>query len=159
MTALQHAGNGQKYQNSIFLPDLVQDLRLALRTLVRRPLFTAVVVLVLALGIGATTAIFALLDGVVLSPLPFSDADRLLALGHSAPNVGQGDVGQCAAWHFTYEDENRVFEELGMYTPGGSATITGSGEPEAVPVLSATSGVFRALGMKTLLGRIFTRED
>jgi len=151
--------SGRKGRRSPLLADLPRDLRLAVRTLVRRPLFTAVVVLVLALGIGATTAIFTLLHDVILSPLPFPDADQLVALGHSAPNVGRGNVGQCAAWHFTYEDENRVFEELGMYSPGGSATITGSGEPEAVPILSATSGVFRALGIKPVLGRIFTRKD
>jgi predicted permease len=138
--------------------DLVRDFRFALRSLSRRPLFTGVVVLVLSLGIGATTAIFTLLDAIVLSPLPFNEADRLVVLGHSAPNVGEGDVGQCAAWHFTYEDENRVFEDLGMYG-SGAPTVLGVGEPETVPALYVTSGVFRALRMTPLLGRIFTPED
>ena len=81
-----------------------------------------------------------------------------MTLGHSASNVGHGDVGTCAAWHFTYEDENRVFAELGMYGQG-TMTITGGGEPKAIPVLSATTGVFRALGMNALLGRVVTPGD
>jgi len=139
--------------------DLLRDVRLGLRGLARKPLFTAVVVFVLALGIGATTAIFTLVDAIVLSPLPFPDADRLVTLHHAAANVGRGDVRTCAAWHFTYQDENRVFTELGIYTPGGTATITGTGEPEAVPLLGATSGVFRALGMNAVVGRTFTPAD
>jgi len=139
--------------------DLLRDLRFGLRALTRKPLFTAVVVFVLALGIGATTAMFTLVDAIILSPLPFPDADRLVTLHHAASNVGRGDVGTCAAWHFTYEDENRVFDELGILTRGGTATITGTGEPEAVPVLGATYGVFRALRMNAILGRTFTPAD
>lgn len=141
------------------LADASRDLRLGARALATRPLFTLVVTLVLALGIGATTAIFTLVDAIILSPLPFPGAGRLVALGHAAPTVGQNDIGTCAAWHFTYEDENRVFQDLGMYTPGGSMTITVGGEPEAVPALSATSGVFRALRMSALLGRVVTPTD
>ena len=142
------------------LADLLGDLRLGLRTLLKRPFFAAAAVLVLALGIGATTAVFTLVDAVILSPLPFRDADRLVVLTHSSTKVGSGPIGTCAAWHFTYEDENRVFDELGMYTPPGStATITGQGEPEAVALMGATSGVFRALGVNAILGRTITRGD
>ncbi len=138
--------------------DVARDLRFALRALARRPLFSVVVVVVLALGIGATTAIFTLLDAIILSPLPFADADRLVSVRHTAPGLGVQDAGQCAAWHLTYEDENRVFEDIGMYG-AGSATITGQGEPESVPDLGVTSGVFRALRVQPVLGRIFTAED
>jgi predicted permease len=138
--------------------DRARDLRFALRALVKRPLFSGVVVLVLALGIGATTAIFTLLDAVILSPLPFDDAGRLVSVRHTAPGLGVQDAGQCAAWHFTYVDENRVFEDLGMIG-GGSATLTGSDEPEVVPAMGVTSGVFRALRMRPVVGRIFTPED
>ena len=140
------------------LADAGRDFRFALRALVRRPVFAGVVVLVLALGIGATTAVFTLLDAIVLSPLPFDEADRLVVLGHEARNVGRGDVGQCAAWHFTYEEESRVFQDLGMYS-SGAPTVTGVGEPEAVPALYVTSGVFRALRMSPVLGRTFTPQD
>ncbi|MGD8727893.1 MAG: ABC transporter permease, partial [Gemmatimonadales bacterium] len=140
------------------LADRARDLRLGLRSLARRPMFTGVVVLVLALGIGATTAIFTLLDAIILSPLPFDDADRLVNLNHTAPGIGVQNAGQCAAWHFTYEDEARVFEDVGMFG-GASATILGQGEPEVVPAMGATSGVFRALRVSPLVGRIFLPED
>ena len=140
------------------LADLARDLRFAFRALARHPLFSGVVVLVLALGIAATTAIFTLVDAIMLSPLPFDDADRLVAVGHTAPARGIEDAGQCAAWHFTYEEENRVFEGLGMYN-GGSVAVTGRGDPEAVPALWVTSGVFRALRVGPVLGRRFTPED
>jgi len=140
------------------LADGVRDVRFAMRALAKRPLFSAVVVLVLALGIGATTAIFTLLDAIILSPLPYDDAERLVSVSHTAPALGIQNAGQCAAWHFTYEDENRVFENIGMYTPS-LATVTGGGEPEAVRILWVTSGVFRALRLRPVVGRIFTPED
>lgn len=139
--------------------DLVMELRLTLRTLGRSPVFSLVVVLVLAIGIGATTAIFTLLDGIVISPLPFRDQDRLVSLGHVSSRSGGGDVGQCAAWHLTYLDENRVFEQVGMYTTGGTATVSRRGEPEPVSVMNATSGVFGVLGMGAALGRVFVTAD
>jgi predicted permease len=141
------------------LADLTRDLRVALRALAKRPLFTGLVILVLALGIGATTAIFTLVDAIILSPLPFDGPDRLVAVQHAAPGRGLRDVGQCAAWHFTYEDENRVFEDLGMFTGFSMASVTGAGDPEAVPTLQVTSGVFRAIQANPVLGRIFTPED
>ncbi len=149
-------GRGRRW---ISVADLLRDLRFSLRTLARRPLFAAAVVVVLALGIGATTAIYALIEAIILSPLPFPAADRLVVLSHSS-GQGGGNLGTCAAWHLTYQDENRVFEELGMYSPAGAtATVTGSGDPEAVPSLSATSGVFRAIGMNAVVGRVFASSD
>jgi predicted permease len=140
------------------LADSLRDLRLGVRSLAKRPLFALAVVIMLALGIGSTTAVFTLVDAIVLSPLPFSESDRLVSLIHAAPSVGQGDVGTCAAWHFTYEDENRVFDELGMYGLT-RATVTGDGRPEAVRAMQATSGVFRALRMNAIAGRTITLAD
>ncbi len=140
------------------LGDAVRDLHVGLRGLARRPLFTGVVILVLALGIGATSAIFTLVDAIVLTPLPFDDADRLVSVHHLAPGSGIADAGQCAAWHFTYEDESRVFDALGMYA-GDNASVTGTGDPEAVPVLQVTHGVFDAIRLTPALGRIFTAAD
>jgi len=140
------------------LSDGVRDLRMGLRGLAKRPLFSGVVLLVLALGIGATSAIFTLVERVVLSPLPFPDADRLVAIQHSAPARGLPDAGQCAAWHFTYQDENRVLEALGMFT-GNAASVTGTGNPEAVSTLEVTEGVMKALGLNPALGRYFGPEE
>ena len=139
--------------------DRVRDLRLAIRSLAKRPVFTGVVVFVLALGIGATTAIFTLLDVVILSPLPYDAANRLVAIDHTGEGMGIQSAGQCAAWHFTYESENRVFEDIGLYGDGSSTIIHRSGEPEAVPSLGLTSGVLRALRLKPVVGRLFTPED
>jgi putative ABC transport system permease protein len=142
------------------LSDLLRDAANGLRTLRKSPGFTTVAILTLALGIGATTAIFTLVHAVVLSPLPFDESDRLVDIGHSAPSRGLNDAGQCAAWHVTYEDENRVFEDIGMYLRRGQlVAVTGSGDPEAVQAMLVTSGVFRALRVKPSLGRIFTAED
>ena len=114
------------------LADRLRDLRTGLRSLVKRPVFTGVVVLIMALGIGATTVTLSLVRSVLLSPLPFDEPDRLVAVHHTAPDEGLRDAGQCAAWHLTYEEECRSFEALAMYS-GSTATITGFGDPQAAP--------------------------
>jgi predicted permease len=138
--------------------DRLRDLRLAFRSLTRCPMFTGVVVIVLALGIGATTAIFALVDAVILSPLPYDDADRLISVRHSAPGRGLQDVGQCAAWHLTYEDEGQFFDDIGMWR-SSAAAVTGAGDPEVVSLMLATSGVFRTLRLDPVIGRGPTPDD
>lgn len=138
------------------LADVVRDLRLALRALAKRPVFSGIVLLVVALGIGATTAIFTLVHGVILSPLPFEGADRLFSIQHLTADGS--DYGQCAAWHFTYQDENRSFEDLGMYT-SDRAAITGTDVPESVPTVEMTAGVFATLGVRPALGRLFGAAD
>jgi predicted permease len=140
------------------LADRVRDLRLAIRGLARCPAFTVVAVLVLSLGIGASVAIFTLVDAIVLSPLPFEEADRLIAIGHSARGLGLQDARQCAAWHLNYEEENQVFQDIGMWTTGSTA-VTGGGSPDVVSFMQTTSGVFRALRLDPVLGRSFTAED
>lgn len=150
----------QKGGWSLVLADVLKDGVYSLRVLRKSPAFAAVTILTLALGIGATTAIFTLVNAVVLSPLPFNEPGRLVDIGHTAPSRGMDDTGQCAAWHLTYEDENRVFEDIGMYRRRGRlVSVTGGGDPEAVRAMSVTSGVFRALRVQPSLGRIFTPED
>lgn len=142
------------------LSDALKDVANGVRALRKSPGFTAVAALTLALGIGATTAIFTLVHAVLLSPLPFDASDRLVDIGHTAPSRGITDAGQCAAWHLTYEEENRVFDAIGMYLRRGRlVAVTGNGDPEAVRAMPTTSGVFRALRVTPSLGRIFTSED
>lgn len=140
------------------LSDVAREARLTARTLAQRPAFAAIVVAVLAVGIGATTAVFTLVHAILLSPLPFPNPERLVSLTHRASGAGGGAAGQCAAWHVTYTEENRVFEDLGMYS-FGRAEIAGDGEPEAPRTMVATSGVFRALGIVPVAGRLFTIAD
>ena len=137
---------------------LPQDLRYAFRTLTQRPGFTVVAVLTLALGIGATTAIFTLVEAIVISPLPFEEQNRLVVFGHTAPALRIHDAEQCAAWHLTYEDEARAFEDIGMYWRT-SVAVTGETEPENVRAMYATSGTLRALRLQPVVGRLHTRLD
>ncbi len=140
------------------IADFARDLRLSVRVLARRRLFSLAVVLVLAVGIGGTSAMFTLVDSVLLSPLPFNDQDRLLSVSHTAPKIGFDDAGQCAAWHYTYEADSRTLERLGMYEVG-SVAVTGAGDPEAVAALFVTSGVLDTLALVPELGRTVLLTD
>ena len=90
-------------------------LRYVLRKLAITPLFTAVSVLTLALGIGANTAIFSVVNGVLLKPLPFDDPEALVGAWHTAPGLGFDEVNQSPATYFTYREESRTFEDIGMW--------------------------------------------
>ncbi len=136
----------------------LQDLRYAFRTLAQRPAFTSVAVLTLALGIGATTAIFTLVEAIVISPLPFEDQNDLVVFGHTAPALGVGNAAQCAAWHVTYDEEASAFEDIGMFWQT-SAAITGDVNPEEVRVMYATGGTYVALRLQSVVGRLPTRAD
>ena len=138
--------------------DLLREVQVATRTLAKRPLFSLTVVVVLALGIGATSAMFTLIDTIVLSPLPFADQGRLVSVHHHAPTRGFDDAGQCAAWHVTYAEASRSLEHLGMFGID-TATVMLSDRPEALPVLRATDGVFAALRLEPLIGRAMTGGD
>jgi len=128
------------------------------RGLLRSPLFTVTALLTLGIGIGANAALFSVVYGVLLKPLPFDEPDRLVGVWHTAPGMNQSQVSQGPAFHLTYRDENRAFENIGMWN-SGSVTLTGAGEPERIPVLRVTDGVLPALRVRPLVGRLFNRED
>jgi putative ABC transport system permease protein len=145
--------------NTIRLLDaLGRDLRLAVRGMRRRPGFTLAVVLTLALGIGANTAIFGVVNGVLIKPLPYPDAGELVSIEHTAPGAGIPALRMSASQYFTYREEGRVFKHLGLYGDGGR-TITGVGEPEQARMLAVTYDVLQALGVQPQLGRLFTEID
>ncbi|HEY7186465.1 MAG TPA: ABC transporter permease [Vicinamibacterales bacterium] len=137
---------------------LGRDVRLALRGMRRRPGFTLAVVLTLALGIGANTAIFGVVDGVLIKPLSYPNAGELVSIKHVAPGLNVSELRMSATQYFTYRDEGRVFQQIGLYGDGGR-TITGVGEPEQARALFVTYDVLQALGVKPQLGRIFTEAD
>src|SRR5258705_5124299 len=91
------------------------ELKHVLRRLLRLPMFAALTVITLGLGIGANSAIFSVIDGVLLKPLPYRQAGDLIALNHSAPGVNMPNVGIAAFLYFTYRDEARSFEDIGMW--------------------------------------------
>jgi putative ABC transport system permease protein len=141
------------------LAALVQSLRHAARILWKQPAFAAVAVLTLALGIGATTAIFSVVYGVLLKPLPFHQPDRLVVLYHLAPGFGGAQKWpQSPATYFTYRDNARVFEDIGLWNTE-DVSVNRSGEPEQVRALRVTDGMLSLLGARPELGRVVRKDD
>jgi predicted permease len=121
-------------------------------------MFTAVTLLTLAAGVGANTAIFSVLEGVLLKPLPFPQADRLVGVWHTAPGIGIAELTASASTYFIYREQNRVFEDIGLYN-GNSVAVSSDAHPERVRALLVTDGVLPLLGVEPFLGRRFTRQD
>jgi putative ABC transport system permease protein len=140
------------------LAGLSHDLRCAARMLRKQPGFAAVAALTLALGIGANTAIFSVVYGVLLKPLPFHEPDRLVAVWHRAPGLNMPLLEQGAATYFTYRESGRVLEDIGLWD-SEEVSITEGGEPERVQALWVTQGLLPILRVPPLLGRFFTKED
>lgn len=135
----------------------VQDLRFAVRSFLGAPRFTIPALLALALGIGATSAIFSVVRGVMLEPLPYHEPERIVAVwetirGGARPNVIA--PANFVAWR----ERNRSFEHLGMVGPRRLAMIV-NGQPDEVEGLAFSSDVFRALGVQPALGRAYTAEE
>ena len=137
---------------------LLSDLRYAARRLRGNPGFTAVSVVTLALGIAASTAIFSVIECVLLKPLPYPESGRIVALRHTAPGIQIDDLNIAASLYFTYSEENRVFQDVGMWL-ADTATVTGVGEPQEIPVLLVTNRFFAVLGVEPAIGRPFSLSD
>jgi putative ABC transport system permease protein len=140
------------------LGDVWQDLRYAARIFGKQPAFAATAVLTLALGIGATTAIFSVVYGVLLKPLPFRDPASLVSLLHRGPGVNLETMNQGPATYLTYRDNQQAFEAIGAWD-SSQVSITGRGDPEQVEALSVTDTTLSLLGVQPLLGRLFNAED
>ncbi len=133
-----------------------QDLRHGVRSLVGSPLFTTVSVLTLAIGIGATTAIFSVVHGVLLAPLPFAEPDRLVDIGNNTG--GPGWYGSSPAQFIDYEEQLEQIADVGGYTTG-LATVGDSLQPRRVPAGFLTHGVWETLKVQPLLGRVFNEDE
>ncbi len=129
-----------------------------LRRLVRSPLFTGMTLLTLAIGIGANTAIFSVIEGVLLKPLPYPHPEELVGVWHTAAGLNIPEVNMAPCLYFTYKEEGRTFQDVGMWQRG-SASVTGLAEPEEVDALNLTETVLPLLGVKPLLGREFLQKD
>jgi putative ABC transport system permease protein len=143
------------------MPGVLQDIRYSLRQLRKSSGFTAVAVVTLALGIGANTAIFSVVNGVLLRPLRFKDPDRIVRVWHVPPAKsfpGMTTFSVSAANYLDWERQNHVFEGMAIYTFHGF-TLTGTDKPEQVDACAATSGFFSTLGVQPMLGRAFTPEE
>jgi predicted permease len=135
---------------------LIEDIRFGLRSLRRNPGFTAVALLTLALGIGANTAVFSIVNGVLLNALPFGDPDKLVVLFESKPNFKEGSISYPN--FLDWQRENRGLASIAAYRPD-SFSLTGSGEAEQVPGEMLSAGFFSTLGVKPLIGREFTSQE
>ncbi len=140
---------------------ILSDLKLVFRQLRRSPGFTATAILMLAFAIGATTAIFSIVDGVLLRPLPFPNADRLVTLGDqvSGTNWGKHDSGPVTGPEVViYPRDTRSFQSLGGYV-FTNFELSGIGEPAQINASRMTPAVFSALGIAPLIGRVFTAQE
>jgi len=129
-----------------------------LKRLLRTPLFTTLTVLTLAIGIGANTAIFSVVEGILLRPLPFYQADELVAVAHSAPGVNLKNAGAAPFLYFTYRDESKTFEDVGLWN-SGTTSLTGLAEPEEIRSLNLTPNVLPILKVQPAVGRTFSETD
>jgi len=135
---------------------VVQDIRYAIRQLRKSPAFASVAILTLALGIGANTAIFSIVDAVILRPLTYRDADRLFVIHERIPQRGAIPV---SATHFReWRKATHSFEQMALVIPM-VRNLTGAGEPEQVSIGRVSAALFPILGIQTQLGRTFLEEE
>ena len=140
------------------MDNLLKDVRFGIRMLVKSPAFTAVAVLSLALGIGANTAIFSLVDAVLIRPLPYHRADRLMMVWGDATSIGFPRNDMSPADYYDVKTRNDVFE--GVAAVGSRAfNLTGQGEPEKIYAQAVSQDLFPLLGVNPLLGRVFLPEE
>src|SRR5580692_11759460 len=143
-----------------FLESLLRDARHAVRMIRTKPGFSVAVLLSLALGIGANTAIFSVLNAVLIRPLPYLRSDALVGVFNRFVIQGQvfEDAELSAGMYAACKESTRVFESFGVWTPG-SATVTGRGDPEQLAIITVTQGVLPTLGVPAYIGRWFSNED
>jgi predicted permease len=137
---------------------VIGDLRYGWRILGKNRGFTAVAVLTLALGIGANTAIFSLVDSVLLRPLSYRQPDRLVLVSESLPKMGMEDVGVSVGEYQDYRSQNRSFSEMAAYQPEGF-NLTGTNQPMRVSAAKISASAFPLLGASPELGRAFTEDE
>src|SRR5262249_32834895 len=133
-------------------------LRQVLRRFAKMPLFTGVAVFTLAIGIGANTAIFSVIEGVLLKPLPFPRSDELIVADHAAAGINLPHAAAAPFLYFTYREDGRTFEDVGLWT-SGTASVTGLAQPEEIRTLVVTDGVLPLLRAQPMLGRVFSKTD
>ena len=124
----------------------------------RSPLFTLIVLATLSIGIGATSAIFSVLNSVVLKPLPYSHPDELITVNHAGPGVNLPKAGTAPFLHFTYHDQAHSFQGTGLYR-WASRTVNGLNEPQAALSLNVSADVLPILDIRPVLGCWFSDKD
>ena len=136
-----------------FLDRLAQDVRFGMRMLAKSPGFTTVAILTLALGIGANTALFSIVNGVLLNPLPYPEPEQLVELRESKPNFATGSISYPN--FLDWQKDNRTFASMAILRGNRSFILTGLGEAEQVDAVFVSTGFFEQLGVNPVLGRAF----
>jgi len=142
---------------------ILADLKFAFRRLRKSPGFAATVLLTLAIGIGANTTVFSVVNGVLLKPLPYPDSEQLVSLWLNAPGAGglanfSSGLQLSASMYYTFSEQNRTFQSMGIWTPS-NASVTGVGEPEQVRTEMISDGVLETLDVPSAAGRWFAPAD
>lgn len=137
---------------------MIQLFKQAGLRLVRTPFFTLITLITVSVGIGANVAVFSVVEGVLLKPLPYLHPESLVGIWHTAPGLNIEDINIAPSNYFIYREQNRVFDDIGIYNQN-AASVLGNGEPEQVQALSVTDGVLPILGIRPMLGRWFNRAD
>jgi predicted permease len=133
------------------------DLQYAGRQMMKSPGFAFIAILTLALGIGANTTIFSVVNGVLLNPLPYPESNRLVTLFHHKSNFSKGSISYLN--FLDWQRDNRSFDAMVAYRNSNGMTLTGSGEPEKVKSEMVSAGFFELMGVKLVSGRAFTADE
>jgi predicted permease len=138
----------------------MRPLQQVFRRLGLAPTFTTIALVTLALGIGANTAIFSVINGVLIKPLPYPQSEALVGVWHAAPGIPSiaGNLNCSPTMYFTYREENQTFQDFGLWSNGG-ASVTGLAEPEQLRALFVTYGTLQAVGVQPAVGRWFSQAD
>ncbi len=140
------------------MASFISQIKQILRRLSRAPLFAAVILITVAIGVGANTVIFSVVEGVLLKPLPYSQPERLIGVWYKAPAINIPKINMAPYLYFTDREQSKTLEDIGLY---GflSFHITGGAQPEQVQGLEVTEGTLPILGVRPALGRLFTARD
>src|SRR6266699_2744168 len=155
---MSSAGPGRGPKGSVHMEALLQDVRYGLRMLVKKPTFTIVAVLTLALGVGANTAIFSIVNAVLLRSLPFRDPDRLVRIYFNNPGVGLRNVRFSVPEFDDLRAQTDVFEDVSVIVLGPT-NLTGAKQPEHLEMMEVSPDYFSMLGATPELGRLFGHQD
>lgn len=153
----QRTGDASHRRNHL-MDSFFSDIRYALRSLIKNPLFATVAIVTLGFGIGANSAIFTVVNGVLMRPLPYADQDELLVMWTQFPDQNNLVFPVSPAEFLDYRSESEALAQVGAYG-SGSATITGDGSAERVAATTATRDLFEVLGVQPTIGRIYSEEE
>jgi predicted permease len=158
--ALRIREDTHEMNNIGWIERLTNDLRVTLRMIRKSPGFALAAIMTLALGIGATTAVFSVVNAVLIRPLPYPDPDSVVGVWHSAQFQGitSNNIRLSSTMYLTYREQAETFADFGVWR-STRASVTGLGEPEQVPALVVTYGTLPAVGVRPVLGRWFTAGD